>query len=417
MTGNTHLLAFQWYFLFMMSLLAGFFTGILRAASPDEHINQLREEIHVIEKRINEAEAGKRGVIQQLQDLNHQIDLRRRLIKELETQVGVSSQRVSKLESKIGGLEAQIAELTVSLNVEEAELSELRQQVGARISQLYKRRNTQRVALLLGSKNLNDFFERQQYVQAIERYDRASIERLQEKRDAVRNDRDKRKNVHSSLTIEKARRLSEMERIRGLLNQRRVEEGQLARRREEKNLLLEQISGDTELLRALLSERRRALEEIEREIDRLERRAPEIKLKFKPDTPFDRMAGKLPWPLKKHTISKPFGRIRHPELGTTTINPGIDLAAVPGDPVYAVAYGQVTRIAYLRGFGNTVILSHGEGYYTVYARLGTIFVTESEITGPGQPIGEVGEIEKGGGFHFEIWSNRNKQDPIKWLSR
>ncbi|MFH0765334.1 MAG: M23 family metallopeptidase [Calditrichota bacterium] len=170
-------------------------------------------------------------------------------------------------------------------------------------------------------------------------------------------------------------------------------------------------------MRALLEERRGALDQIEQAIAQLEKRKAPFPPNWTPDAPFSSFKGSLPWPTNRRRISSPYGRNRHPQLGTTTVNPGVDLEANQGDPVRSVAYGQITRIAFIRGFGNTIIISHGKGYYSVYARLGDITVGEGEIISTGQVIGEVGESAPEGGFHFEIWSARQSQDPLMWLKR
>jgi len=53
----------------------------------------------------------------------------------------------------------------------------------------------------------------------------------------------------------------------------------------------------------------------------------------------------------------------------------------------------------------------------VYARLEQISVKEGEVVRPGQILGSVGDTAGSSGFHFEIWSKREKQDPLKWLGK
>ncbi len=391
---------------------------ICRAAPPSgDQVERLRLEIRELEARIEQAETGRRGVIQQLEDIDRQIELRRRLVKELKRKESSGSVRLEKLKRNIRKLQNQIEALSNKLAEDEADLAEMRRQVGERISYMYRRLNGDRLLLLLSATDVNDLSRRQHYLHAVERYDRTRLKQLRDQRDRVITDRLERKELRRKMTIEKARQLSELEQVRTLIASRRAEERELAAERSRKSRLLDRISGDTELLRALIEERRHSLEEIEREIDRLEGRSHPSMPVWQPDLPFNKLAGKLPWPLRKRNVVHPFGRIVHPRLGTTTINPGIDIAASVGDPVYAVARGQITRIAWLRGFGNTVILSHGDGYYTVYARLGNILISEGEVVGPGQPVGEVGDTGMESSFHFEIWAKRKKQDPIKWLER
>ena len=375
----------------------------------------LREEIAILEQRIDKAEEGKQGIIRQLQDNDRKIELHRRIVRELEQQIRDSQKRLKHLKSRIDELEGQIGGLSQDLVSEEQGLTELRRRVGKRISYMYKHLTGDKLALLLGSANLNEFSQRQQYIRAIERFDRQRIAALRKKRNKVRDDRQQLVDVRQLLTLEQARRLSELERARRLIESRRSEEKELTEEKSRKQELLEKIAGDSELLTALLEERRSSLQQIEWEIDRLEGRRPTTRVIWQPDVPFKELIGKLPWPLENKNIALPFGQNRHPELGTTTINPGIDMEALPEDPVYSVARGQVTKISWLRGFGNTVILSHGDGYYTVYARLGRIYVSEGDVINPGQPLGLVGDSGAEDNFHFEVWAKRNKQDPTKWL--
>jgi len=400
----------------VLALCCLIISSIVQAApKAKDATKMIREEIEIIERRIGQTEAGKQGIIRQLQDIDRKIDLRRRLVRELERQSENSSQRLRHVKKRIGQLESQITKFSLNLIIEEAELAELRIRVGERITEMYKHSAHDRMALLLGAADLNDLSQRQHYLKAVARFDRLKLDRLSEKRDQVRDGRQKLVDVRQLLTLEQARRLSELERAHRLINTKRSEEKELRGEKQQRQKLFERIAGDQDLLHALLEERKRSLEQIEWEIHRIEGRRPSTRVVWQPDVPFKNLIGKLPWPLERKRVVQKFGRIRHPKLGTTTINPGVDLEASPGDPVYSVARGHVTKITWLRGFGNTVILSHGDGYYTVYARLSRIFVSEGEVTKPGQPIGEIGESGAGSNFHFEVWSKRNKQDPLKWL--
>ncbi|MDP8240815.1 MAG: peptidoglycan DD-metalloendopeptidase family protein [Candidatus Hatepunaea meridiana] len=375
----------------------------------------LQQEIKILEQRIGQTEAGKQGIIRQLQDNDRKIELRRRLIREFEQQSIKSSRRLKHIRSRVSDLEIQIDVLSDNLAVEESGLWELRNQVGERIAYMYKRLRSDKIALLLGSANLNDLSQRQRYLQAIARFDQLKLIELKLKRNQVFDERQKIIDVNRQLAVEKKTRQNELTKVNKLIKTKRSEENELKVEKIKKQKLLDRIVGDSELLHSLLDERQQSLQQIEWEIQRLEGRRPAARETWQPDVPFKQLSGKLPWPLERRTVVQPFGQVRHPELGTTTMNPGIDLKASIGDPVYSVARGQVTRIAWLRGFGNTVILSHGDGYYTVYARLGKIFLAEGDVLEPGQPIGEVGDSGAESSFHFEVWSKRNKQNPLKWL--
>jgi len=113
-----------------------------------------------------------------------------------------------------------------------------------------------------------------------------------------------------------------------------------------------------------------------------------------------------------------FGRHKHPQYGTVTENTGVDIAAAEGEPVRAVARGQVEHVDFLDGYGNTVILSHG-GYYTLYAHLSETLVAAGQSVDPGQMVGRVGDTGSldGTKLHFEVRERAEAVDPRIWLVR
>jgi murein DD-endopeptidase MepM/ murein hydrolase activator NlpD len=127
--------------------------------------------------------------------------------------------------------------------------------------------------------------------------------------------------------------------------------------------------------------------------------------------------GKLRWPVSEGAVVARFGNQIHPTLKTITQNTGIDIAVPSGSPVNAVAQGEVSTIWWLPGYGNLVILNHYDGYRTVYAHLADINVTEGQKVNEGDLLGTSGETVDGPRVHFEVWKEREKQNPALWLSQ
>jgi murein DD-endopeptidase MepM/ murein hydrolase activator NlpD len=137
-----------------------------------------------------------------------------------------------------------------------------------------------------------------------------------------------------------------------------------------------------------------------------------------PDVGFATLRGRMPWPAPGK-IKTRFGQHRHPEYGTVTMNSGVDIDARLGEPVRAVARGRVEYVSWLDGYGRTLIINHGGGYYTVYAHLSEVRVSETQTVLPGQAIGAVGDSGSldGPKLHFEIraGANAGSVDPMLWL--
>lgn len=128
--------------------------------------------------------------------------------------------------------------------------------------------------------------------------------------------------------------------------------------------------------------------------------------------------GQLPPPVAGRLLTR-FGRARDPELGTVTFNTGVTLDAPHGAPVRAVHQGRVVYSGWYKGFGNLVIIDHGDDFHTLYGHLSAIRRARGETVATGTIIGEVGDAGSLGGpqLHFELRARRAPVDPVPWLRR
>ena len=127
--------------------------------------------------------------------------------------------------------------------------------------------------------------------------------------------------------------------------------------------------------------------------------------------------GALDWPLRGR-VAVPFGRIANPKFPKTFLrSSGWTLEAATGSPVRAVFSGEVVYAQWLKGYGNLVVVDHGDGVFTLYGRLATGTVGRGEHVGIGDPVGVLGESpeDEPAGLYFEIRDNRTSTDPATWL--
>ena len=106
-------------------------------------------------------------------------------------------------------------------------------------------------------------------------------------------------------------------------------------------------------------------------------------------------------------------------LKTTTENPGIDIKGKPGSPIRTVLGGVVTTITYIRGYGTTIIIDHGGGFYTVYSHVANIQTNVDSQVRNGDVIaymGDSGSIN-GSKLHFEIWGKGQKTEPRRMADK
>lgn len=135
---------------------------------------------------------------------------------------------------------------------------------------------------------------------------------------------------------------------------------------------------------------------------------------------FERNIGRLPWPTSNGFISGHFGIQQHPVLThVTTNNKGIYIQTPSGSNARAVFEGIVTQRFFISGSNNGVIIQHGN-YRTVYANLTQIYVKEGERVSAKQSIGKIYTDDEDGNktvLYFQVWKDRNLQNPERWISR
>ncbi len=126
--------------------------------------------------------------------------------------------------------------------------------------------------------------------------------------------------------------------------------------------------------------------------------------------------GALAWPVQGKVIER-FGRQRNPKFATFTVNNGLKIEAVPGAQVRAVFQGTVLFSQWFKGYGNLIILDHGNRVFTLYGNLKAPAVAVGDRIATGQPIAGVGESEdaSSGHLYFEVRQDNKPEDPQKWL--
>jgi murein hydrolase activator len=128
--------------------------------------------------------------------------------------------------------------------------------------------------------------------------------------------------------------------------------------------------------------------------------------------------GKLDWPVEGTVVYR-FGRDTLPSGGIIRWN-GVGIAATAGTSVRAVAAGKVRLVGQFGTYGLTIVLEHGNGYYSVYSHLQSAAVKLGDAVTRSQVIGAVGgeNSDYGPHLHFEIrGENQIALDPTDWLRR
>ena len=126
--------------------------------------------------------------------------------------------------------------------------------------------------------------------------------------------------------------------------------------------------------------------------------------------------GALGWPVDGKVLET-FGRQVDPKFSTITFNNGLKIAASAGTEVHAIFPGTVLFSQWFKGYGNLIILDHGNRVFSLYGNLKSPTVAVGGRVQAGQAIAGVGESEDAqlGYLYFEIRQDNKPEDPQKWL--
>ena len=362
-------------------------------------LDRLRQEIENFRHQIKSTADQEKSTETKIQELDEEISLIRNLLYRLR------KEEKSK-ESAIKKAEALIQE-------KEKEFDELRDKYTRRVVNIYKTGRPSDLEMIINRDSWRDRVYREEYLKVISQYDRELASKIQQ--------------VIAQIDAEKKTLERELEDKKIINSEKTSQKLGLEKKRSGRNEEIAKLKSKKQELKQELGDRQEAVRKMETIIAQLERekenRNKELERRRREDSllaggDFSVMKGSLPWPVKGPVISK-FGSHKNPTLKTITENTGVDIKSDAGSKVQAVFSGIVTTVTYIRGYGNTVIIDHGAGFYTVYTHVDDVEVNENVYVKARQIIAHVGKPDTGNSskLHFEIWGNREKLNPEHWLSK
>jgi septal ring factor EnvC (AmiA/AmiB activator) len=225
------------------------------------------------------------------------------------------------------------------------------------------------------------------------------------------------------LADRKGRQEARQRELAGLFADAQREQAEVDREAAKRRTLLAKVRDERafhERMVGELTEASRRLEAFIRELQARQRKlakVPPPKAGVEPPgVGFGTLRGRLPWPTEGRIVTA-FGAQVHPRFGTRTFRNGVDIEAAEGRNVTAVYAGHVIYTGWFKGYGNLIILDHGNEYYTLYAHIAEIEAKEGDDVRQGQRIGTVGDTGSLAGprLYFEVRYQGKPQDPVEWL--
>jgi septal ring factor EnvC (AmiA/AmiB activator) len=384
----------------------------------ESELKKLRTDIQSYEKKVKESEKKEKVTLERLDDLERQSNLMRRLIKRLREEEVIITAEIDTSKTEITELETR--------------LEFLKKHYANYVTSVYKKGRVYDLELLFSSKSINQLSIRIQYLKSFSEQRKKDLQAITESKTSLEKKNEllqSKLKDERQLLVEKTREEHNLKQtfskrrtvLKKIRNNKKVYQKELVRKTEAfkqiENIIADLIEKERiKKEREEFERRQRELAEA-REHDKRRAVLPYDALSSNHNNTFMQRKGKLRWPVTHGSIQSGFGNQVHPVLKTVTQNTGIDIATPAGSDVFAVADGEVAVLSFIPGFGNVLILNHAGGYRTVYAHLSDINVAESQHVKEGAVIAKSGDTVAGAMLHFEIWKEREKQNPEWWLIR
>ena len=318
-------------------------------------------------------------------------------VQETEDKIMQYEKEIEELATKMENLQNSINEASTALIESEQNYQEKSDLLAKRLVAMYEAGETQYLDILLNSRDITDFISRYYVIQEIAEYDTILINQIEEEKNNLETTKQKLENEQGELKILKSK--SEQTSI-VLANMQTLQKS-----------YADDLNEGEKILQARLTEYKKEQEEIERQIE-LATNA------IDPDIQYT--GGEMLWPvaISGTAITSDYGVREHPIQGVVREHTGIDIGNTPlGSPVVAAADGVVTYAGWLGGYGNCVMINHGDGIVTLYGHGNKILTTVNTEVKQGDTIMEVGSTGNSTGphLHFEVRINGEYTNPLNFV--
>lgn len=385
-------------------LLVPLFCALLTPAggslAADKTADESRQTLKEIEQRLSQASKSLSKKEKEEKSLGKDLKTVESELARLQKNMANQDQRLVALKEELAAAEGE------SVRRNEAAES-LRKQVEERLVTLYKGGEMGLLRTLMLAQSPARMAEDYEFFGRIVRRDRELLDGYRRRLEELRATRERLAGLRAEQEA--------------LVAQGRRDQESLKKGAELKKQLLAKVKTDKGKLTgevAALKERAARLSSLVKKLESTKPQAYTPKPSAQdPKTPlanpFGRQKGRLSWPVSGK-VKVPFGTGRHAELGTLYESHGIEISASSQQPVTAVWSGRVAFASEFKGYGNLLILDHGDSYYTLYAQASRLAKRVGEAVGQGETVAYAG-FEGSDTVYFEIRHRGTPLNPASWL--
>ncbi len=326
------------------------------------------------------------------------------VIDQLNAQIAAEQAKIAQTRAGLAATDRQIGLTEAEISRQEARLQVRKGLLAQRVRSMDQHGTADYMELVVTSRNFNELVDRLVLLQTIIESDQRLVDTVRQQRDQIKRLR---------LTLQ-----GEHDQEAATLKQQRDQQAQVRRTQAQQQQALDYY----DQLAAQLDAQRKELEAEKARIDAL---VTQLQAQYDAEAQsLGGGTGRFVWP-ERGPITQPFGctdllgEPYDPACPSHHVHTGIDIGAAYGTPVGAADAGVVSFVnwGWGGGYGNYVVITHGNGFATLYAHLSAISVSVNQPVQRGEPIGAEGStgFSTGPHLHFEIRLNGAYQNPLAYL--
>ena len=354
--------------------------------------NEAKDIFRKIENTNREAEAYFRKEVDIIGELN-----------KTDIKLDHAGKRIASLKSKIKEIEKKIEQNTKAYKDLQKDISINEKYTAKRLVAFYKLSLLGSMNIIASSGSLTELMQRKNTIKRIFDYDMSIRTRLIEKKS-------KFENISDMLFGQKSEILSMKD---NLDNQVLI----ISRERCRRLKILEDIRNKRSLKIAALKSLKEAAGILDKTVEsfglKYGKEQSWTKSKIKK---FCLLKGSLKMPVAGKIINF-YGPYKNTGFNIVNFRNGIDIKAERGEPVRAVCGGKILYAKWFKGYGNLIIMDHGDNYYTLYAHADELFAVKGDIVEAGDVVATVGDTGSmiGANLYFEVRHHGKPMDPLEWI--
>ncbi len=369
-----------------------------------QNIGKKKDDLTAIEKKIKESRGKIKETKKKERSIIGEISRMDKAVKRNEKEISYISYKIDNTSSSIDDLQEKKKYLEENMEMMEVVIED-------RLVAFYKLGGAGYLPALFSAEDYSDINRRGKYLSAVIEADKQLFQNYQANRDA-----------HTK-TIEKLTK--KRDELSGLKEDMALKEVKLKKGKEKKKKYLVEVKKKKSSYESALKELEKSKKKLTALIERLkrerEKKEKKTRLGHAHSSPgaggyFSRLKGRLPYPVKGNVLTR-YGKGKDPKYNNPIFNKGIEIKAPEGTKFISVAKGEVIYADYFPGYGNLMIIDHGDNYYTVYAHAKSLYKSVGSKVQAKEAIGSVGDTGslKGACLYFEIRHYTKTTNPVGWL--